>query len=713
MRLWLLLLLLSAAAHVSAAIEITEVLPSGAHIRIAVPSGWQAGDTLLLYQHGFDMDADNNPDLGPLRDLQLSQGYAIAASGYAQAGWAVFTAADDNRDLVELVSTRFGAPGALITMGGSMGGLIALKLAESPGFERTVGVYSLCPAAAGARTWDSAFDLRLAFDATCLGVGGGELPDGDAPFDWAYNLSDIPESMGDLGGSEAVQQTYARVHQCTGIALPSFLRTPPQRERLARLMAFGEFTTEDFFLYNFAYATFALGDLVRAPDKMGVRNPFTSQGVDYGDDLINTRVPRFTADPLAAFDFFRASSLNGRAPALTRVVSLHTDGDELVRLSQQHPVRTLYGARALSIPVDEAIGTHCGFNSAELVAGWEQLRGMIATPNAVADASALEGHCTAAMAQGSAGPCRFAPQLDIGELETTMRARDATATALADTASAAISGSWYNTGRSGEGVLIERFNARQATVVWFTYAPEGEPPGLVWLGGVGEIDAHGIHVADVRRMHGARFGAAFNPADVVREPWGSFDLAFDGFDVVAAAPRLHLRWAGPPGYGSGQLHMQRLLPIGPATPTRDPRQPEFPRDWQYSGTWFDRARSGEGWFVQSSGAPMERLTSLAWFTYDLDGTPMWLTGAAVEQNGQLSMSMYRTRGTRFGAAFDPGDVVREVFGELTLAFSGCDRAELRFDANDPLYGAFTHTIERLTRPDIVSADCAAARTILP
>ena len=40
----------------------------------------------------------------------------------------------------------------------------------------------------------------------------------------------------------------------------------------------------------------------------------------------------------------------------------------------------------------------------------------------------------------------------------------------------------------GEGVLIERFNARQASVLWFTYAPEGEPAGLVWLGGVGEID---------------------------------------------------------------------------------------------------------------------------------------------------------------------------------------------------------------------------------
>ena len=109
------LLLMLVAAPVWALSEISAVLPSGAHVRVAVPDGWHAGDTLLLYQHGFDMDADDNPDLGPLRDLQLAQGYAIAASGYAQSGWALFTAAQDNRDLVAYVTTHYGAPGALIS----------------------------------------------------------------------------------------------------------------------------------------------------------------------------------------------------------------------------------------------------------------------------------------------------------------------------------------------------------------------------------------------------------------------------------------------------------------------------------------------------------------------------------------------------------------------------------------------------------------------
>lgn len=707
MRILASLLMLVSAFAVQATTEITEILPSGAHVRIAVPDGWHAGDTLLLYQHGFDMDVDTNPDLGPLRDLQLAQGYAIAASGYAQSGWALFTAAQDNRDLVELVRTRFGAPGKLITMGGSMGGLVALKLAESPGFEQTVGVYSLCPAAAGARAWDSAMDLRLAYDAICEGVGGGELLDGAAPLAWAYNLDDIPESMGDLSGSREVQQTYTRIHQCTGVALPSFLRTSPQRERMARLMQFGAFSSEDFLLYNLAYATFALGDLVRSPDKLGGRNAMSSIGVDYDSTLINQRVPRFKSDALASFDFARASSLNGRAPAATRVVSLHTDGDELVRLAHQQAVRTLYGTHALSVPVDEIGGTHCGFNAAELVAGWEQLRSMITQPAAAPDATGLSTKCQLAMTQGQAGPCRFAPNLDIGRIDTTMRSRDGTAAAYADAAMARISGSWFNPGRSGEGVLIERFNAHQATVLWFTYAPAGEPASLVWLGGVGEIDANGIHVADVRRFDGARFGTAFNSTDVVSNPWGTFDLAFDGFDIANHAARLQLRYAGPAAYGAGTHSLQRLQAVGPDHTSRGPLRPDFPRDWQYSGTWFDPARSGEGFVLLSSGAPSERLSALVWFTYDLDGQPMWLSGAAVEQGGRLKITLYRTSGGRFGNAFDPAAINVAPLGEVDITFAGCERAALQFTASSAGYGHVNFNLQRLTKPDVVDAGCAA------
>lgn len=703
LRAWLLAFVLAGSGPAFALQEVTDTLPSGAHIRVAVPEGWQAGDTLLLYQHGFNMEADLDPDLGPLRDLQLAQGYALAASGYSQSGWALFRAAADNRDLLNYVSTHFGTPGKLVIMGGSMGGLISLKLAELQGFERTAGVYSLCPAAAGARTWDTAFDLRLAYDTVCAGVGGGELLRGDEPLSFAMNLSDIPEDMGDLSGARSVQQTYTRIHQCTGLALPMWMRTPPQRDRLERLMRLGAFTSEDFLLYNLAYATFALSDLVRSPDKLGARNPFASRGVNYGDPVIDAGIARIDADALAAFDLHRASSLNGHIGAQVRIVSLHTDGDELVRPAHQQRIRQLYGSQAVSLPVDEAAGTHCGFSSAELVAGWRQLRRWMADPKGNGDLEGFTPACAQAMSDGFDGPCRFAPDLPVGELSTTMRERDPETKARADAASARLSGSWFDPERSGEGVLIERFNARQASVIWFTYAPSGEPEGLVWLGGVGEIEANGIHVETMRRMHGARFGAAFRPEDVNAEPWGTIDLAFDGADIVNHAPRLHLRYSGPGAYGAGLRGLQRALPVGPADGALSA---EPARNWQYSGTWFDPERSGEGFFVQQSGAPFSRLTSVAWFTYDLDGQPLWLTAAATEQAGQVDLVLYRTAGTRFGEDFDASAITQTVFGHLRLNFTDCAHARLQFTAQDPRYGAYEQSLVRLTRPDIASG-CVA------
>ena len=152
------------------------------------------------------------------------------------------------------------------------------------------------------------------------------------------------------------------------------------------------------------------------------------------------------------------------------------------------------------------------------------------------------------------------------------------------------------------------------------------------------------------------------------------------------------------------LFRSRALSVGPDGSSR---RPDNPRDWQYSGTWFDPARSGEGWLVQQSGAPLERLTSVVWFTYDLDGQALWLTGTAIEQDGRVDLTLYRTGGTRFGADFDAGDVTMSVFGQLRFDFSDCGHAHLEFAADDARYGAFDRDLVRLTRPDVVSAECAS------
>lgn len=221
-------LLLGAQAH-AATREITGQTPAGAWYRIDVPDGWKPGGAVVFYQHGFDFSTPSGPPgLGPLKDIALKEGYAIAASSFRERGWALFDAIDDNRDLLAAFTQAFGAPGEMIPFGGSMGGLVALKLAEADGFPPVRGALAMCPAAAGARLWDSGIDLRLAYAVVCNGAG--DLTRGDAPLWWALNLDMIPDNLGDLSNlpglvdNADVINALAQVNRCTGINLPTYLR---------------------------------------------------------------------------------------------------------------------------------------------------------------------------------------------------------------------------------------------------------------------------------------------------------------------------------------------------------------------------------------------------------------------------------------------------------------------------------------------------------
>ena len=149
-RILCLLVMLVWALCAHAERDFSGTTASGAYYRIAVPDSWQNGDTLVLFQHGLSFDPPApNPDLGPIADLQLSEGYAVAASSYSQRSWALFTAFDDNAELLAAFKQQVGTPGAIIPYGGSLGGLIALKMAEDPRFAPVPG--RLCGLSAGGR----------------------------------------------------------------------------------------------------------------------------------------------------------------------------------------------------------------------------------------------------------------------------------------------------------------------------------------------------------------------------------------------------------------------------------------------------------------------------------------------------------------------------------------------------------------------------------
>ncbi|MEO5624037.1 MAG: hypothetical protein ABJB02_00405 [Dokdonella sp.] len=407
----------------AAARDVTGVAPSGAWYHIAIPEGWHAGDALVLYQHGFDFTvATNPPGLGPLRDVVLAEGYAIAATSFHQRGWALFGAISDNRELLDVFENIAGVPGEIVPFGGSMGGLIALKLAEARGFPPVRGTFALCPAAAGARLWDSAIDLRLAYDVVCHDAG--DLPKGAEPLPWAFNLNMIPDDLGDLSDQAQVARALLPLNQCTGVNLPSYLRNDAMQRRLDELMAFAHITDEHFFVTNIGYSTFVMSDLVRAPDKLGGRNPFTTVGVDYSSDAaIDAGIARIVADPVAALELHQVSDFRGLIGS-SKVLTMHTSRDQLVIPGNEDFVRRAVPANQLTIAiVDEDAPTHCGFTAAEGLAGWEALRRWKdgAPQPDVAD---LQNACIALQnAHGIAGPCRFDPAAQVVPFDAIVRPR--------------------------------------------------------------------------------------------------------------------------------------------------------------------------------------------------------------------------------------------------------------------------------------------------
>src|SRR5262249_10762956 len=107
----ILLLSLAAAPQAQAAVTtLTGNLPDGATFLIEVPSPWNG--TLLLYSHGYVVPGAPNParDVGDpgTRAFLLANGFALAGSSYAHAGWAIQEALPDQIAVLDAFNSLVG-----------------------------------------------------------------------------------------------------------------------------------------------------------------------------------------------------------------------------------------------------------------------------------------------------------------------------------------------------------------------------------------------------------------------------------------------------------------------------------------------------------------------------------------------------------------------------------------------------------------------------
>ena len=378
----------------------------GAFFQITVPTNWN-GD-LVISSHGFDFNPPApNPDLGPLAALQLSEGYAVAASSYSNCCWTLFSTKKDQNRLLDIFEDNFGRPHHVLLTGGSLGGIVTAQAVEK--LDRSpVGAYPFCGALAGSRSWDGAIDLRLVYDAICGAVPGAALPG---------SATGGPAPGYPAAGFTTTQVALA-ANACTGVLTPPAFRTPDQQARLSQLLAVTSLP-ESFVVTDMVFVTNGLSNLIFAPEKLDGGQGVGNVGVPYNDPAIDASIQRVAYDKKAHKDLQKNYTPSGDV-GHTKIVSIHTDGDGLVIVEQEKEYRDVVPAANLTTAiVDEPGNTHCGFTQGELVAGWESLRGWIAG-GPQPTAASIQATC---LALGLPGGCRIDPAYVLNDMDTRVPPR--------------------------------------------------------------------------------------------------------------------------------------------------------------------------------------------------------------------------------------------------------------------------------------------------
>jgi hypothetical protein len=367
-----------------------------------VPDVWN-GD-LAIWNHGFGLSPLGPvSDLGPLRDVQLAEGYAVAASSYQQIGWAIFKTKNDAQNLINVFTANFGAPNNVLLTGASLGGIVSVTIVEQAHIQNLAGAFTFCGANAGSRNWDAALDLRLVYDAICAGVPGGEIPGG---------AEGLP-----AGSTRTVADNVISANVCLGHDIPPAFRTPEQSARLAAFLAETDIP-ENFINTDIGfYTTQGMSDLVHDPAKLNDRIGVTNIGVTYEDPVINATIERVAAHSGAANRLSKNYTPDGDVGSVVHV-ALHTDKDGLVIVENESEYASVAPVDKFSVAVAiESVGTHCGNTPAEIVASWESMRGW-AAGGPQPTAASIQFLCgLVATNPLTPGPCRIDPAFVIPDMD--------------------------------------------------------------------------------------------------------------------------------------------------------------------------------------------------------------------------------------------------------------------------------------------------------
>ena len=121
-------------------------------------------------------------------------------------------------------------------------------------------------------------------------------------------------------------------------------------------------------------------------------------------------------------------------------------------------------------------------------------------------------------------------------------------------------------------------------------------------------------------------------------------------------------------------------------------QTDLTKATNYQDLWWAAPAGVEsGWGVNFTH--QSDIIFATWFTYDFDGTPLWLSGSAPKTApGAYAGTLYRTIGPAFNATpFLPANVTVTPVGTLTITFASGNSATYTYTVTLPGQGSVTQT----------------------
>ena len=234
-------------------------------------------------------------------------------------------------------------------------------------------------------------------------------------------------------------------------------------------------------------------------------------------------------------------------------------------------------------------------------------------------------------------------------------------------------GLWWKAPASSESGWGINF-AHQGDIIfatWFTYDATGK---ALWLSMTASKAAERTYTGTFYQTRGPAFSAVpFSPSAVTVTAVGSGTLTFSDANNGSFAYTVN---------GISQTKAITRQAFGTLPICTFGAQPNLALATNYQDLWWAAPGGIEsGWGVNFTHQGDTIFAT--WFTYDVDGTPLWLSATAPKTAaGVYTGTLYRTTGPAFNAVpFLPANVGLTAVGTLTLSFANGNSATFAYTVN--------------------------------